>query len=109
MATIYICGDDSPDTGENFDCSRVKARLKAMKCRVITPKETEFEWMNWADTLQNRLELLKRSNAVYVLPNWRRCTMSRILLTAAMDMDIHTIFHPATKKEIKQFITTLDS
>jgi hypothetical protein len=109
MATIYICGDDSHETEPGIEPEKIKSRLKALNCKVITPTESEFEWMNWADTLQNRVELLKRSNAVYVLPNWRRCTMSRILLTVAMDMKIQTIFHPASKKEIKQFITTLDS
>ena len=31
-----------------------------------------------------------------------------IELTVAMDMKLHTFFHPVSNKEIKQLITTLD-
>ncbi|WP_430811656.1 MULTISPECIES: DUF4406 domain-containing protein [unclassified Carboxylicivirga] len=84
-------------------------RLKSLKCAVINPAETVFPRMSWSDKLDSRLELLKRSQAVYVLPNWKESIMSRIELTLAMDMKLHTLFHPISHAELRKLITTLDS
>ena len=106
MTTIYICGVE--DKNGFVDTEKIKTKLKAMKCVVVNPTEMTFTKMSWSDTLNNRIELLKNSQAVYVLPNWKDSIMARIELTVAMDMKLHTFFHPVSNKEIKQIITTLD-
>nr|WP_321411406.1 DUF4406 domain-containing protein [uncultured Carboxylicivirga sp.] len=110
MATIYICGDDSPQQEkEGFvDTEKIKARLKSLKCAVLTPSDMAFSKMSWSDTINNRVELLKKSQAVYVLPNWRESIMARIELTVAMDLKLHTFFHPVSNAELKKLVTTLD-
>jgi hypothetical protein len=110
MATIYICGVDSPHEEKDgfVDTEKLKARLKSLKCAVLNPSEMAFSKMSWSDTLNNRVELLKKSQAVYVLPNWRDSIMARIELTVAMDLKLHTFFHPVSNKELKQLVTTLD-
>jgi len=75
---------------------------------VVHPAEMPILKMSWSDKLASRVDMLKKSQAVYVLPNWREDIMSRIELTVAMDMKLLTIFHPASSKEIKQLLTTLD-
>lgn len=109
MTTIYICGDDISQSGSKglVDTDKIKAKLKSMRCSVVNPTEMAFAKMSWSDTLQNRLELLKNSQAVYVLPNWKDSIMARIELTVAMDLKLHTLFHPTSNKEIKQIITSL--
>jgi len=111
MATIYICGiDSSPNEEKDFvDADKLKAKFSALKCAVVNPMEIAFPKMSWSDKLESRVELLKKSQAVYVLPNWREDIMSRIELTLAMDMKLHTFFHPVSNKELKKLITTLDS
>ena len=110
MATIYICGVYNPDDEKDscVDTEKVKARLKSLKCAVVNPSEMAFSKMSWSDTLSNRVELLKKSQAVYVLPNWRDSIMARIELTVAMDLKLQTFFHPISTKELKQLVTTLD-
>ena len=110
MATIYICGmEASPNDKSDFvDANKIKAKLKAMKCAVVNPMEMAFAKMSWSDTLNNRIELIKNSQAIYVLPNWKDSIMARIELTVAMDMKLHTFFHPVSNAEIKKLITTLD-
>ena len=110
MATIYICGDETSQEGANgfTDIQKIKARLKTMKCSVVNPAEMTFGTIAWSETLHNRIELLKKSQAIYVLPKWRDSIMARIELTVAMDMKLHTLFHPVTTKEIKEILTTLD-
>ncbi len=111
MATIYICGVDSIRENKDgcVDKKKIITRLKSLKCSVTYPSEITFSDMNWSETLDNRLQLLKRSQAVYVLPNWRDDIMTRIELNVAMDLKLETIFHPASNKEIKQIITSLDN
>jgi hypothetical protein len=110
MTTIYICGiDESPSDKSSFiDAEKIKAKLKSIKCAVVNPSEMEFARMRWSDALSNRVELLKNSQAIYVLPNWKDSIMARIELTVAMDMKLHTFFHPVSNTEIKKLITTLD-
>lgn len=109
MARIYLCGADGPDDeNESYvDTDKLKSRLKSLKYAVLNPSEMAFTKMSWSDTLNNRVELLKTSQAVYVLPNWRDNIMSRIELTVAMDLKLHTVFHPVSNKELKQLVTTL--
>lgn len=106
MATIYICGD-TVSQDKASDIGKIKAKLKTIKCAVVAPSEMPFAQMNWSDTLQNRIELLKQSQAVYVMPNWKESVMARIELTVAMDLKLYTLFHPASNREIKQILTTL--
>ena len=108
MTTIYICGMDTSACDTIVDTAKIKAKLKSMKCTVVNPCEMAFAQMSWSDTLANRVELLKNSHAIYVLPNWKDSIMSRIELTVAMDMKLHTFFHPVSNTEIKKLITTLD-
>ena len=110
MITIYICGIEIPQNGksDSFDTEKIKAKLKAMKYAVVNPAEMAFTQMNWSDTLSSRVELIKNSHAIYVLPNWKDSIMSRIELTVAMDMKLHTFFHPISNKERKDLLTTLD-
>ncbi len=99
----------SEDEKECFvDTRQLQNRLKSLKCAVVNPAEMAFSKMNWSDTLNSRVELLKKSHAVYVLPNWKDDIMSRIELTVAMDLKLHTLFHPVSPKELKQLVTTLD-
>lgn len=111
MTTIYICGGDTVPVSEedSSDLVKITTRLKSMKCKVLNPTESVLSQMRWSDNLNNRIELIKDSQAVYVLPNWRDDIMSRIELTVAMDMKLHTLFHPVSTKDLKQLITTLDS
>ncbi len=111
MPTIYICGSDIPENSSKglVDTDKIKAKLKSLKCAVVNPTEMPFVKMSWTDKLDNRVQLLKKSQAVYVLPNWKESIMSRIELTVAMDLKLETIFHPMSHKEIKQIITALDN
>ncbi|MBL6730751.1 MAG: DUF4406 domain-containing protein [Carboxylicivirga sp.] len=111
MPTIYICGGDIPQNSSKglVDTDKIKAKLKSLKCAVVNPIEMPFAKMSWTDKLDNRVQLLKKSQAVYVLPNWKENIMSRIELTVAMDLKLETIFHPMSHKEIKQIITALDN
>ena len=111
MTTIYICGvEETSNKNDGFvDTEKIIVKLKAMKCKVINPMEMAFADMSWSDTLNNRIEQIKNSHIIYVLPNWRDSIMARIELTVAMDMQLQTIFHPVSNKEIKRLITTLDS
>ncbi len=110
MTRIYLCGSEvlSTENKDFAEIDRIKSVLKTMKCSIVDPREMAFSQMNWSDTLQSRIDLLKQSNIIYVLPNWKKSIMARIELTVAMDMRLSTIFHPTTKKEIKQILTTLD-
>lgn len=110
MAIIYICGMESPGDEQNsfVDAEQLKSQLESMKCAVVNPSEMAFSKMSWSDTLNSRVELLKKSHAVCVLPNWRDSIMARIELTVAMDLKLHTFFHPISKKELKQLVTSLD-
>jgi len=105
MASIYLCGI------ENFenDIDKVKAKLRRLKFDIINIQDVLSLNTTWSDSLTNRIELLKKSQAIYVLPTWRENTISRIELTIAMDLKLLLLFHPVTNKEIKQLITTLDS
>jgi hypothetical protein len=111
MTTIYICGSDNPQDNSKclVDTDKIKAKLKSLKCAVVNPIEMPFAKMSWTDKLDCRVQLLKKSQAVYVLPNWKDSIMSRIELTVAMDLKLETIFHPMSHKEIKQIITSLDN
>lgn len=111
MTTIYICGSDNPQDNSKclVDTDKIKAKLKSLKCTVVNPIEMPFAKMSWTDKLDCRVQLLKKSQAVYVLPNWKDSIMSRIELTVAMDLKLETIFHPMSHKEIKQIITSLDN
>ena len=104
---IYICGNE-PDK-ENENTKKMKEMLSKLKCTIIDPKEQAFSKMNWSDTLQSRIEQIKNSDIIYVLPNWKDDVMNRIEVTVAMDMKLHTLFHPVSNKEIKQLLATLDS
>ncbi len=110
MKTIYICGIDASQNDERdfVDVDKLKVKLSALKCTVVNPIEITFPKMSWSDKLDSRVELLKRSQAVYVLPNWKESIMSRIELTVAMDMKLQTLFHPMSNKELKKVITSLD-
>lgn len=110
MATIYICGMEIPHEEKDgfVDTEKLKTRLKSLKCVVLNPSEMAFSKMSWSDTLDNRIKLIKKSQAVYVLPNWRDSVMARIELTVAMDLKLQTFFHPISNPEIKKLITTLD-
>lgn len=110
MPTIYICGDIPENNSKGLvDTDKIKAKLKSMKCAVVNPIEMPFSKMSWTDKLDNRVQLLKKSQAIYVLPNWKESIMSRIELTVAMDLKLETIFHPMSHNEIKQIITSLDN
>ncbi|WP_282039361.1 DUF4406 domain-containing protein [Saccharicrinis aurantiacus] len=89
------------------DTTKIKAKFKSMRCSVVNPTEMAFTKMSWSDTLHKRIELLKSSQAIYVLPDWRDNIMARIELTVAMDLKLRTIFHPSSNKEIRQIITSL--
>jgi hypothetical protein len=105
MANIYLCGT------ENFenDIDKVKAKLRRLRFDIINIQDISTLNTTWSDSLTKRIELLKKSHAIYVLPSWRENAISRIELTIAMDLKLHLLFHPVTNKEIKQLITTLDS
>ena len=104
---IYLCGDEQYI--ESIEITKLKKRLKALKCTVITPSDMPCQGISWTDKLDSRVQLLKKSQAIYVLPNWKENTMARIELTVAMDLKLHTLFHPISSKEIKQIITSLDN
>ena len=111
MTTIYICGGDMSQNSSKsmVDAEKIKAKLKSLRCVVVNPIEMPFSKMSWTDKLDSRVQLIKKSQAVYVLPGWKENIMSRIELTVAMDLKLETIFHPSSNKEIKQLITSLDN
>lgn len=111
MTTIYICGSDLSQSNVHglVDPDKLKTKLKSLKCKVVNPTDMAFAKMGWSNTLQSRLDLLKRSQAIYVLPNWKDNIMARIELTVAMDLKMHTLFHPISNRELKQLITSLDN
>ncbi len=104
---IYICGDEQ--YLNSAEIIKLKKRLKALRCTVLTSSDILYQGTNWTDKLDCRVQLLKESQAIYVLPNWKENIMARIELTVAMDLKLHTLFHPISNKEIKQIITTLDN
>jgi len=104
---IYICGEEQYIG--TTEIMKLKKRLKALKCIVITPSDISHQGTSWTDKLDNRVQLLKNSQAIYVLPNWKESVMARIELTVAMDLKLHTLFHPISNKEIKEIITSLDN
>ncbi|MEN8883682.1 MAG: DUF4406 domain-containing protein [Flavobacteriaceae bacterium] len=108
---IYVCGFDVIPSNKTETKGDVKvlSRLKNLRHQVITPEELEVAHLSWSDKLQKRIDLLKCSQAIYVLPNWNKDIISRIELTVAMDLKLPTFFHPVTNKEINQYLTTLDS
>jgi len=103
--SIYICGDEQYE--EDLNPTRLIKRLKTLKCKIVNPLDMSHPCMNWTDSLDSRVELIKKSQVVYVLPNWKESIMARIELTVAMDLHKQTIFHPASNKEIKQILTSL--
>ena len=110
MATIYICGAD-PNQEESqgyLNPEKIINKLKSLKCPIVNPENISLPPSNWSELLNTRLELLKKSQIVYVLPNWKDSIMSRIELTVAMDMNLETVFHPVSTKEIRQLLTALD-
>ncbi len=108
---IYVCGFDVVPTNKTETAGDVKvlSRLKNLRHQVIAPEELQTTHLSWSDKLQKRIELLKSSHAIYVLPNWNKDVISRIELTVAMDLKLPTFFHPVTNKELNQYLTTLDS
>jgi hypothetical protein len=110
MTTIYICGVESQKDEKSItDTEKVKSKLKSLKCSVVNPNEIPSVQYGWANTLQSRIEQLKKCQVIYVLPNWKESIMARIELTVAMDLKLHTLFHPTSSKEIKQALTALDN
>ena len=63
MPTIYICGSDIPENNSKglVDTDKIKAKLKSLKCAVVNPIEMPFAKMSWTDKLDNRVQLLKKS------------------------------------------------
>ncbi|MBN2820881.1 MAG: DUF4406 domain-containing protein [Bacteroidales bacterium] len=104
---IYICGNEQYI--ETPEIIKLKKRLKALKCAVIVPSDMSHQGISWTDKLDNRVQLIKNSQVIYVLPNWKESIMARIELTVAMDLRLHTLFHPISNKEIKEIITSLDN
>ena len=100
-ANVYICGSQS----KFEEIEKLTGRLKMLKCTITNPIGKPLNAMSFFD----RLQLLKKSNAIYVLPNWADDVMNRIELQVAMDMKLEILYHPITNKEIKQLMTTLDS
>lgn len=111
MTAVYICGDSaSPANCKGFWATeKLKAKFKSVKCRVIYPGELPLPQLNWSDTLQCRIEELKKCQAIYVLPNWKEDIMSRIELTIALDLNLETIFHPIPNTELRKVLTSLDN
>lgn len=110
MRNIYICGKE-PDFGNEGDFTevdRIKKKLVSMCCYVVNPSELPYINLGWTDVMETRISNLKKCQAVYVMPQWRDCIISRIELTVAMDLKLEVIFHPTSNKELRRLLTTLD-
>lgn len=101
---VYLSGISYETNNQELD--RLKTILFDLGCTVITPEAKELDKLNWTENLSLRLSFLNSSSAIYMLPNWKDCIMSRIELTAAMDDKMPLCF---STKDIKELITTLDS
>ena len=103
---IYISGIEKEQS--LAELKSIKRRFSRYGLSLVVPPEMAFAKMKWSDNVQNRLAELKKCDVVYMLPNWRNDVMTRIELTAAMDMKKHILFHPISCTEIKQLIAALD-
>ncbi len=83
----------------------VKHNLMDLGCTVIVPESKALGKLVWTENLELRLNLLKTSCTIYMLPDWKDSLMARIELTAAMNDKMPLCFSP---EDIKELITTLD-
>ncbi len=104
---IYVSGRD--DMSLDVELISIKKRFSRRGFGLIIPQEKAFTRTPWADGVQNRLEALKKCDVIYMLPKWQESIISRIELTAAMDLKKETLFHPVSNEDIKQLLTALDS
>jgi len=113
MIAVYMCGVETSqhDKKDYVNIKKIKTRLRALKCNVVVPNEQAFvkSKISWSDTMENRIELLKKCQAIYVLPQWKECIMARIELQVAMDLNKEALFHPTSNKEMEQVLNTLDN
>ncbi len=100
---IYLSGI-SYETN-TLDLNRIKSHLLDLGCTVIVPESKVLDKLGWTENLSLRLNFLNSSSAIYMLPNWKDCIMSRIELNAAMDEKMPLCF---SLEDIKDLITTFD-
>ncbi len=87
------------------EIERVKSFLTEFGFSIIIPEEKEQGDIQWIDKLKIRLNYLQKSNAIYMMSDWKESIMARIELTAAINDRKHLCFNP---EDVKYLITTLD-
>ena len=108
-ASIYISGlEQSEYCNISEGVNSAIELLKDKGVSVINPYDMPFSKMSWSDTLQSRLSELCKCDAIVMMPFWKEDILSRIELTAAMDMHLHTFFYPIEESEVQELITALD-
>lgn len=111
MTKIFLCGNEE-STGRQTskaEIEKIKTRLSAMQCKVYNPFEMNFKRMNWSNSLQKQIKLLRKCQVVYILPDWKDSIMARIMVTTALDLRKITIYHPLSNQNLISILTTLDS
>lgn len=106
---IYISGSDTCLCGKSS--SQYIATISLLEdagATIVNPSNLSFTQMGWSDTLQNRLNELKKCDAILMLPDWKEDVLARIELTAAMDLHLYILFHPIDESELKRILTALD-
>lgn len=91
---IYISGRD--DMKLDVELMNIRKRFSRRGFTPIIPQEKPFTGIPWSDGVLNRLDMLKKCDVIYMLPQWQESIISRIELTAAMDLKKETLFHPVS-------------
>lgn len=100
---IYLAGIIHNTDSKEID--NLKSHLFNLGCTVVSPDEKSLNKFCWSENLRWRLGLIRNSNAIYMLPNWKESIMARIELTAAMSEKLPFCF---SLEEMRNLITTLD-
>lgn len=98
---IYIAGPYSADTGTDIESNVLQATLIGQQLMrlghsVICPHSMTHKWdedsgLSYRDFMRQCLDLLKRCDAIYLLPGWENSDGSRLE------------FHKARKKHIPAY------
>jgi hypothetical protein len=100
---IYLSGIDHDTHPKEIE--RHKHQLFNLGCTIVSPEEKTLNKLSWSENVRWRLSSIQKSNAIYMLPNWRDSIIARIELTAAMSNKLPVCFSP---QDLKNLLTSLD-
>ncbi|WP_430933267.1 DUF4406 domain-containing protein [Saccharicrinis sp. 156] len=101
--TIYLSGIHY-ETDLNF-LGGLKEQIMALGCTIVTPEENTTKKLSWTESISLRMNSILSSDSIFMMPEWKKSTIARIELTAAMNEKKHLCF---SIDDIKDLLTTLD-